>query len=62
MSARVDAFPEAVRNALKAVGTCITCLPVQFDQGEWETAIFFVLAIALFFERRAKQMLQSSEG
>ncbi len=37
-------FPGVVRNAMRAAGAGVTCLPVQLERSEWETAFFFHLA------------------
>ena len=37
-------FPEDVREAMVATGAAATCVPVKFDDGNWETAVFFQLA------------------
>lgn len=37
-------FPAAVRDAMAMSGSCVTCLPIRMDEGEWETAIFFAVA------------------
>lgn len=37
-------FPAAVRQAMTTTGGCITCVPVQLDDGDWESAIFFALS------------------
>lgn len=37
-------FPDAVRRAMRAAGAGVTCLPVQLERSEWETAFFFHLA------------------
>jgi len=34
-------FPEFVRNSMDATGATVTCLPVCFDSGSWESAVFF---------------------
>jgi len=36
-------FPDAVITAMHHAGTTVTCMPVQVDQGDWVSAIFFVL-------------------
>ncbi len=36
-------FPEFIRNGMDYSGSSITCLPVQIDAGDWESAIFFQL-------------------
>ncbi len=37
-------FPEFVREAMRAGGAAATCLPVQLDGEQWETAFFFHVA------------------
>lgn len=37
-------FPEFVRNSMDYTGSSVTCLPVQFDGGDWESAVFFQVA------------------
>ncbi len=41
---RPTLFPAAVRQAMSATGSSITCVPVQLDSGDWESAIFFALS------------------
>lgn len=36
----MDRFPASVRRLMKEAGALVTCLPVQFDKGTWETAFF----------------------
>ena len=36
-------FPEFIRNNMDYTGSNVTCLPVKFDSGDWESAIFFQL-------------------
>ncbi|MDH3712869.1 MAG: hypothetical protein OET44_03355 [Gammaproteobacteria bacterium] len=36
-------FPAEVRQAMVTTGSSLTCLPVQMDAGDWETAVFFQL-------------------
>ncbi len=43
MSEQRTGFPDAVREALVTTGSAITCLPVQMDGADWESAIFFQL-------------------
>jgi len=40
----VQRFPAAVRNAMQASGAAATCVPVQLDGEQWETAFFFHVA------------------
>lgn len=40
----VKGFPDAVRRAMRAAGAGVTCLPVQLERSDWETAFFFHLA------------------
>lgn len=37
-------FPPSVRDAMRAGGAAATCLPVQLDGEQWETAFFFHVA------------------
>jgi len=37
-------FPAEVRQAMATTGSSLTCLPVQMDAGDWETAVFFQLS------------------
>ncbi len=37
----MNRFPEFVRSKMFESGSSVTCLPVQFDDGDWESAIFF---------------------
>jgi hypothetical protein len=34
-------FPAGVKDSMEATGATTTCVAVQIDKGEWETAIFF---------------------
>lgn len=37
-------FPEFVRESMRAGGAAATCVPVQLDGAQWETAFFFHVA------------------
>jgi len=37
-------FPAAIRKAMQASGAAATCVPVQLDGEQWETAFFFHVA------------------
>ncbi len=37
----MNRFPETVRKNMEYTGSSVTCLPVQIDSGDWESAIFF---------------------
>ncbi len=37
----MNRFPDFVRNNMAVSGSSVTCLPVQFDGGDWESSIFF---------------------
>jgi len=37
----MDRFPQAISRSMRETGAMTTCLPLQFDDGSWETAVFF---------------------
>jgi hypothetical protein len=37
----MDKFPLQIAQGMHDSGAMITCVPVQFDNGEWESAVFF---------------------
>lgn len=37
----MDKFPYSVARGMRSNGAMTTCVPVQFDHGVWETAVFF---------------------
>ena len=44
MKQTIQSLPAEVRNAMATTGSSVTCLPVQMDAGDWETAMFFQLS------------------
>lgn len=40
----MDQFPQPIRDAMRASGAAATCVPVQIDQGQWESALFLHVA------------------
>lgn len=44
MRAEMKRFPESVREAMRTGGAAATCVPVQLDGEQWETAFFFHVA------------------
>jgi hypothetical protein len=40
----MDQFPKPIQDAMRASGTAATCVPVQIDQGRWESALFIHVA------------------
>ncbi len=53
-------LPSSVRAALRASGAGVTCLPVQLDSADWETALFFYLSGPEC--KRDRQILARSKG
>ena len=39
--ASMDRFPPPIARGMRQSGAMTTCLPVQIDTGQWETAVFF---------------------
>ncbi len=37
----MDKFPQPIANGMRNNGAMTTCVPVQFDNGIWESAVFF---------------------
>ena len=37
----MDRFPLPIAQGMRNSGAMTTCVPVQFDNGVWETAVFF---------------------
>ncbi len=44
MAKTTQRFPDDVMLALHNANITVTCTPVQIDHGEWQAAVFFVLA------------------
>jgi len=44
VSTATQRFPDDVMLALHNANVTVTCTPVQIDHGEWQAALFFVLA------------------
>ena len=44
MATEMKRFPEFVRESMRTAGAAATCLPVQLDGAQWETAFFFHVA------------------
>ncbi len=40
----MDQFPKPIQDAMRASGAAATCVPVQIDQGQWESALFIHVA------------------
>ncbi len=40
----MDQFPQPIQNAMRASGAAATCVPVQIDKGQWESALFVHVA------------------
>jgi len=43
MSSSMARFPDGVIKAMHHAGTTVTCMPVQIDNGDWVSALFFIL-------------------
>ena len=37
----MDRFPQPISQGMRNNGAMTTCVPVQYDNGIWETAVFF---------------------
>jgi len=40
----MEKFPKTIQDAMRATGTAATCVPVQIDEGQWESALFVHVA------------------
>lgn len=40
----MDEFPGPIKDAMRRSGAAATCVPVQIDEGRWESALFLHLA------------------